>query len=316
MNAIAIVLLSMLVTLGSTTLVSAQGGHQMMMKPRVPADKMAEARALTNPLPDSPEVVQQGKSIYEGKGTCFNCHGVQGFGNGPAAANLDPPPRNFRSHGFWRHRTEGELFWVVKNGIEGTAMLPFGTMLSDEEIWAVLEYERTFAGGPGHGKRGRDMAQAEGPQGGMAAPGRRRGMGMPGMGRRGMGMMEGRGEMPGAPCCGEGERMRGMGCPEECDKVALAGSVKVGMAEAIKAALDHTPGKVIEAELEQEEGRPVWEVEVVTEDNQVVELHVDGTSGEVHVSEDKPAGKPRQRERMREHEGHGRGGPGCCEMNE
>jgi mono/diheme cytochrome c family protein len=49
-----------------------------MMQPRVPADKLAEARALTNPLPDSQEIIEKGKALYHGKGTCFNCHGQNG----------------------------------------------------------------------------------------------------------------------------------------------------------------------------------------------------------------------------------------------
>lgn len=37
------------------------------MQPRVPSDKVAEARALTNPLPHSPEIVEKGKALYQGK---------------------------------------------------------------------------------------------------------------------------------------------------------------------------------------------------------------------------------------------------------
>jgi hypothetical protein len=42
-----------------------------MMQPLVPADKLAEARALASPLPDSAEIVEKGKAFYNGKGTCF-----------------------------------------------------------------------------------------------------------------------------------------------------------------------------------------------------------------------------------------------------
>lgn len=35
-------------------------GHQQMMMPRVPADKLAEAKALKSPLPASPETVEKG----------------------------------------------------------------------------------------------------------------------------------------------------------------------------------------------------------------------------------------------------------------
>ena len=136
------------------TSASAQGAERHMMPPRVPSEKLAEARALTNPVQDSPEITERGKALYNGKGACFNCHGTSGRGDGPAAAALDPSPRNFHHHGFWRHRTEGEIFWVIKHGSPGTAMISFGSQLTDEEIWTVIRYLRTFdrGGGPHRGR--------------------------------------------------------------------------------------------------------------------------------------------------------------------
>lgn len=153
----------------------AGAAERHMMQPRVPADKLADARALTSPLSNSPQVIEQGKAIYHGKGTCFTCHGAGGDGKGTAAAKLNPSPRNFQHHGFWRHRTEGELFWVIKYGSPGTAMTGFGQVLSDEEIWSLIQYERTFAMRHGPGMRGH--REGMGPGSGMD--------GMQGMGHRG-----------------------------------------------------------------------------------------------------------------------------------
>lgn len=135
-----------------------------MMRSRVPPDKVAEARALRNPLPDSPDVIENGKALYRGKGTCVNCHGPEGGGDGPVAASLNPSPRNFQHHGFWRHRTEGEIFWVIKYGSPGTAMIGFEGQLTDEEIWTLVQYERTFGAhhGPRQGMQGGDMGPADG----------------------------------------------------------------------------------------------------------------------------------------------------------
>ena len=171
--------------------IPAGAAERHMMQPRVPADKLAAARALTSPLPSSPEIVEQGKALYNGKGACFNCHGKDGGGNGPAAAKLDPSPRNFQHYGFWRHRTEGEIFWVIKNGSVGTSMIGFGGQLTDEEIWSIIQYERSFAGehGPGMMGHGEGMGPMMGPGGEMG--------GMGGMEHRGP-----RGEMGG--CEGEG----------------------------------------------------------------------------------------------------------------
>lgn len=158
---------------------SAGAAERHMMQPRVPADKLAEARALKSPLSSSPEVIERGKALYHGKGTCFTCHGADGNGKGTAAANLNPAPRNFQHHGFWRHRTEGELFWVIKHGSPGTAMAGFGQVLSDEEMWALIQYERTFARrhGPGMRRPMHEMESMMGHGGNMAERG--------GMGHRG-----------------------------------------------------------------------------------------------------------------------------------
>lgn len=175
---------SLAYSLGGSTVAWAAERHMMM--PRVPADQLEAARALQSPLPESDDIVKKGKTLYEGKALCANCHGPQGRGDGPGAAALDPSPRNFHHHGFWRHRTEGEIFWVIKNGSPGTGMPPFGAMLSDEEIWSLIQYERSFSGGPGH-----DMG-----------PGRGRGpRGHRGGDMRHMGPGEGRG--PGSPRGGE-----------------------------------------------------------------------------------------------------------------
>ena len=149
-----------------------------MMQSLVPADKLADARALTSPLPKSPEVVMDGKTLYDGKGACFNCHGKDGDGNGPLAAQLNPSPRNFRHHGLWRHRTEGEIFWVIKNGSPGTSMVGFGGQLTDKEIWSLIQYLRSFSGehGPSMMGHGEGMGSMMGRGGGME--------GMSGMGGR------------------------------------------------------------------------------------------------------------------------------------
>ena len=156
--------------------VSVWAAERHMMQSVVPADKLAEARALKNPLAHSPEVIEQGKATYNGKGGCVTCHGIEGDGKGPGAVSMNPAPRNFQHHGFWRHRTEGEVFWAIKYGSPGTAMIAFGSVLSDNEIWALTHYEQTFSGkhgmmghreGMGPGMGGREGMQHRGRRGGM-----------------------------------------------------------------------------------------------------------------------------------------------------
>jgi uncharacterized membrane protein YkoI len=51
--------------------------------------------------------------------------------------------------------------------------------------------------------------------------------------------------------------------------------------QAIKTATEKVQGTVVQAELEKEHGKTVWEVEVLGADGHVTEVHIDATSGEV-----------------------------------
>jgi len=48
-------------------------------------------------------------------------------------------------------------------------MIGFGDQLTDEEIWSIIQYERSFAGDHGPGMMGNreDMGHGMGPGGGM-----------------------------------------------------------------------------------------------------------------------------------------------------
>ncbi|MCP9439999.1 MAG: PepSY domain-containing protein [Nitrospira sp.] len=73
------------------------------------------------------------------------------------------------------------------------------------------------------------------------------------------------------------------------EKVEMAQGAKVSIEQAIQTALEKVSGKVIEAELEHKHKTLVWEVEVVTPENKIVEVHIDAESGAViDVEEEKP----------------------------
>ena len=92
--------------------------------------------------PKGSEQMKIAKKVY---GTnCSSCHGDNGKGNGPAAAALEPKPRNFHVENpdKWTKGTSPfAMFNVLKNGIEGTSMASF-TSLSKKERWALVHYIR------------------------------------------------------------------------------------------------------------------------------------------------------------------------------
>ena len=86
--------------------------------------------------------VAQGQAVYETR--CAPCHGIEGGGDGPAAAAIEPKPRNFRDPAFWKGRTRDQLRLVVEQGKPGTLMAPFEGALSPEEIDDVVAYLQSF----------------------------------------------------------------------------------------------------------------------------------------------------------------------------
>src|SRR5262249_49763253 len=72
---------------------------------------------------------------------------------GPAAAALEPRPRNFRDAAFWKGRDTEQLRRVIRQGKPGTMMQPFEGVLSDDEIDAVVTFVERFRPTSGAGAR-------------------------------------------------------------------------------------------------------------------------------------------------------------------
>ncbi len=76
------------------------------------------------------------------KTNCEPCHGPQGHGDGPAGAALDPAPKDLAE----LQATAGDdyLFWRISTGKEGTSMVPWKGVLTDEQIWQAVAFIRTL----------------------------------------------------------------------------------------------------------------------------------------------------------------------------
>ena len=71
---------------------------------------------------------------------CVQCHGVDGRGDGPAAAELEIAPTDFH-----RQRPSlGQSLRAMRNGIDGTRMASWTGRLSEAELIAVAAYVRRF----------------------------------------------------------------------------------------------------------------------------------------------------------------------------
>ncbi len=65
------------------------------------------------------------------------------------------------------------------------------------------------------------------------------------------------------------------------DSANLIQEASISMNQAIEIALAEVPGKVVEAELEREDGAVIWEIEVVDSQNQMFEFEIDASSGDI-----------------------------------
>ena len=53
---------------------SVYSSDEQALKPRVPADKLAEATGLPNLVPANPKTLEEGREIFMGKSICFTSH--------------------------------------------------------------------------------------------------------------------------------------------------------------------------------------------------------------------------------------------------
>jgi mono/diheme cytochrome c family protein len=73
---------------------------------------------------------------------CKACHGNKGDGKTFAANVLNPPPKNFTSEKSKQQLTEERMIRSVTEGRKGTAMMPWKSRLTAQEIQAVVDYIR------------------------------------------------------------------------------------------------------------------------------------------------------------------------------
>lgn len=88
-------------------------------------------------LPQSLLSLEESRTLYQSQ--CIACHGTSGQGDGPLAAQLEPPPTNFHDRERAENRSLLGLYDAISNGIDGTAMTAFGN-LTDQQRWSLAFY--------------------------------------------------------------------------------------------------------------------------------------------------------------------------------
>ncbi|OQW32720.1 MAG: hypothetical protein A4E19_04990 [Nitrospira sp. SG-bin1] len=92
--------------------------------------------------------ILRGREIFNGKGVCYYCHGIDGYIGRPPRlapdtaaliAKLNPPPSDLRNSEELRLKTDKERARAIREGHPGTGMFPDTTM-TDQELTDMLLY--------------------------------------------------------------------------------------------------------------------------------------------------------------------------------
>lgn len=95
---------------------------------------------LKNPVKGDKESISIGKSLYTKH--CKSCHGKEGLGDGPKAAQLETSSGDFTSDEF-QSQSDGSIYFKT---IKGRDDMPgFEKKIPDEEDrWSIVNYLRTL----------------------------------------------------------------------------------------------------------------------------------------------------------------------------
>jgi mono/diheme cytochrome c family protein len=95
---------------------------------------------VKNPIPYSPEVAKSGQEHFGHH--CQICHGYDGQNTGvPFATKMDPPVKELTSNDVQEY-TDGQLKWIIENGIAPSGMPAWMGTLDEDEMWQIVHYIR------------------------------------------------------------------------------------------------------------------------------------------------------------------------------
>jgi mono/diheme cytochrome c family protein len=93
-----------------------------------------------NPIKATAENIEEGKESFTSY--CMVCHGLDGQNTGvPFAATISPQVPSLASPQVQAY-TDGQLKWIIKNGIWPSGMPPSTGDFSDREMWEMVLYIR------------------------------------------------------------------------------------------------------------------------------------------------------------------------------
>ena len=98
------------------------------------------AKTQANPVPDTPEVLADARAHWADH--CATCHANDGSGDTQMGKNLYPPAPDMRQSAT-QQKTDGELFFIIQNGVRLTGMPAWsGSAHDEEDSWKLVRFIR------------------------------------------------------------------------------------------------------------------------------------------------------------------------------
>ena len=137
---IAIVLASVLIVVCNMSVsAEAPGQIETRVMTRIKYRRIG-GKDQRNPEPDTQEVASEGAEHFQHH--CQICHGLDGQGTGvPLVSKMSPPIANLDTPRVQAY-SDGQLKWIVENGIRSTGMPGWKGILEDQETWRIVRYLR------------------------------------------------------------------------------------------------------------------------------------------------------------------------------
>ncbi len=130
------VILSSLVALIGIAVLNMNVSAQAQPKPW---DAPENYKTMKNPVAAGEASNKAGLALYTKN--CASCHGKTGLGDGVKARALKTFPGDFSKEAYQK-QTDGEHFYKTKVGRD--EMPKYEGKLSDDDIWNMVNYMRTF----------------------------------------------------------------------------------------------------------------------------------------------------------------------------
>jgi mono/diheme cytochrome c family protein len=116
------------------------GTLELAIAARVKRHITVGGRSDPNPLPGDAATVRAGQRAFSSY--CVACHGLDGQNTGVPFAKAMSPPVPSLSSAEVQAYSDGQLKWIVENGIFPSGMPASRGLLSDEEMWRIVVFLR------------------------------------------------------------------------------------------------------------------------------------------------------------------------------